>query len=164
MPHAATDSADTANTLRRVGIDALFDTDAQDDVLGGECSNAQFVEWLREQSKEFTAEGWITETGVWWYVDEHLKHGLVAACVLADDPENENDGEAQADKRGWLRISDYGHRTARKCLTQRQIDTLWDYCEAMGYDYNRNFESIQYLSRTAKVTNSVLNEPSSLKS
>lgn len=94
------------------------------------------------RSLGFTDEGWIDEDGTFWPCDEHMKHEWIAACVL-DMPER--DAGIEADERGWLRISDYGNRTAAKKLNQRQLNTLFDYCEFYGCDFEEVRNDIGYI-------------------
>ena len=113
-----------------------------DDLLeaGGECSPADFRAYLK--SIGFDDEGWIDEKGNFWPCDEHMLHGFIASAVL---DLGEKDAEKEADRLGWLRLSDYGNRTAAKRLNQRQRNTLFDYCQHHGCDYHETLESIKYL-------------------
>lgn len=104
------------------------------------CSNREFCKWLRSLGWE--DEGWITDKGVYWPCTQDLKHSMVAASVLDS---NEEDAEAAADRMGWLRISDYGDRTAAKKLNKKQLNILWDFCQHHGSDYEEVLANIQYL-------------------
>lgn len=71
-----------------------------------------------------------------------MLHGFIASAVLNL---GEKDAEKEADRRGWLRLSDYGNRTAAKRLNQRQRNTLFDYCQHHGCDYHEVLESIKFI-------------------
>lgn len=73
-----------------------------------------------------------------------MLHGFIASAVL---DLREQDAEKVADRRGWLRISDYGNRTAATQLNQSQLDTLFDYCQHHDCDYHEMLKSIEYISQ-----------------
>ena len=104
------------------------------------CSPDEFREFL--SSLGFEDEGWIDDRGKFWPCDEHMKHEFVASAVLG---KSESDASKEADRRGWLRISDYGPRTAANALNQRQLNTLFDYCQHHGVDYHAFLTQIRYL-------------------
>ena len=106
-----------------------------------ECSNAEFKAFLKTLGWE--DEGWIDHRGNFWPCDEHMKHGFIADCVM---DVYEGEGTGLADQKGWLRVSDYGIRTAAKRLNQRQLNTLFDYCEHFKCDYQDILGRIEYLS------------------
>jgi hypothetical protein len=81
-------------------------------------------------------EGWIDRGGTFWPVDECMDHGMTARTLLGPD------GELLAEKRGWLRISDYGLHCARR-LNQRQRDKLFDYCEHFRCDFREVLSDIK---------------------
>lgn len=111
--------------------------------ISGECTPAEFRKFLRSIPLEEADEGWIDERGILWPCPhEYYKHGEVASAVLGCEVK---DAELEADKRGWLRLSDYGNRTKARRLNQRQLDTLWDWCEAHGCLYQEVLQDIQYL-------------------
>lgn len=70
---------------------------------------------------------------------------LCEECVLSLLDEVKKEAEREADRRGWLRISDYGNRTTARRLNQRQLNTLWDYCKHHGCDYQEVLNEIKYL-------------------
>lgn len=91
----------------------------------------------------FTDEGWIDDKGNFWPCDMHMVHGYVARQVLGMS--SDEDAEKEADKRGWVRLSDYGDRTCAKCLNQKQLNTLWDYCQHHRSCYADALKGIQFL-------------------
>jgi len=103
-------------------------------------TNARFRKFL--QSLGFTDEGWIDHSGKFWPCDEHMLHGFIAQCVLGG---KEDDAEAKADKLGWIRLSDYGNRTAAKTINQKQRNTLFDWCEYHELDFDEVVEGIKML-------------------
>ena len=90
---------------------------------------------------EFSPEGWITRAGKFIPCDYAFLHGLAAWMALGGE---EKTAELRAEKMGWLRLSDYGDRTC-KPLNQSQMNTLFDYCEAMSFDYKEVIEGIKFL-------------------
>jgi hypothetical protein len=108
--------------------------------LDFEISQETWIEHL--ESLGFLDEGWIDDRGKYWPCDEHFLHGYIAASVLGMP---EDDAEKEADKRGWLRLSNYGDRTAARKLTKRQRDTLFDFCEFHGSDFRGVLNGIAYL-------------------
>jgi hypothetical protein len=89
----------------------------------------------------FADEGWILPDGRFvacFRADEGLPHPDVAKIILGED------GEALADRLGWLRISDYGDRCTKR-LTQAQTTTLFDYCQHVGADFNEVRNGIKFL-------------------
>lgn len=91
-----------------------------------EIDRAWRAEMLRVGISE--TEGWIDDLGNFWPVGYHETHADIAQLLLGED------GEAEADRRGWLRISDHGDRCARK-PNQRQLDRWFDYCEHWSEDF-----------------------------
>ena len=90
MPHAATDSADTTDTLRRVGIDALFAPVRVRQVLPDECvrcSVASLFGLSREEVPHFFAEN----AGRWhvgleeWLAQRGMKYELWHASLIPPD-------------------------------------------------------------------------------
>lgn len=116
------------------------DLDTQPASLEGECSPEEFRAWLREEGRNLKNwdEFWIDLRGVFWPCDEFMKHGFVAETVLG------NDGEKIAEKMGWLRVSDYGCHCKRP-LNQPQQDKLWDWCNAVGKNYQEMLSGITIL-------------------
>jgi hypothetical protein len=106
-----------------------------------EISDATWREHL--ESLGFLDEGWITETGKYWPCDEHFLHGEIAKSILGGL--SETGAEIEADRRGWLRLSDYGNRTAAKRLNQKQLDTLFDWCEFHGLDFKQILATVQFV-------------------
>jgi hypothetical protein len=99
--------------------------------------------WLpRDMS---SAEAWILPDGRFVSVhrpDQGLDHADTAKMILGPT------GELEAERQGWLRISDYGDRTTQP-LTQGQLDTLFDYCTAQGSDFKEALENIKFLNASA---------------
>lgn len=96
-------------------------------------------DWLETS---FEDEGWILPDGRFVacyrpYVGPD--HAMVAKFILGED------GESEADRRGWLRISEYGDRCA-KPITQRQQDTLFDFCEHHKADYREVLADVRLLT------------------
>lgn len=90
MPHAAHNFADTANTLRRVGIDALFAPVRVRQVLPDECvrcSVASLFGLSREEVPHFFAEN----AGRWhvgleaWLAQRGMKYELWHASMTPPD-------------------------------------------------------------------------------
>ncbi len=104
-----------------------------------EATHKEYLKSLK--SEGFTKEGWIDSAGNFWPVDYFESHELVASLVLDCD---EATAEKHVDQFGWLRLSDYGDRTAAKALNQKQINTLFDYCMALDYDFKRVNEGILF--------------------
>lgn len=97
-----------------------------------------YLAMLAAEGWQHTAEGWIDERGRFLPVCYYETHGEVAQTVLGED------GEAEADRRGWLRISNWGNQVARQ-PNQRQLDTWFDYCEAQGLDFREELASLEIL-------------------
>jgi hypothetical protein len=106
-----------------------------------ECTPEEFRALLK--SMGFEPEGWIDEKGNFWPCDQHMLHGFIAAAVL---DLGEADAEKEADRRGWLRISNYGDRIAAKQLNAAQRDTYFDYCQHFKLDYRETLQTIEFLS------------------
>jgi len=89
-----------------------------------------------------TDEGWIDERGKWWPVDDApggWLHGHVAEWILGEN------GELEAERRGWVRISNYGNRTTRP-LNKKQRDTLFDYATHFGVCYQTLMDDIRIVT------------------
>ena len=100
-------------------------------------TDAEWRDYLRSIGWE--DEGWIDRDGNFWPVEpDIMDHGMLARTLLGPD------GELLAEKRGWLRISDYGLHCTR-ILNQRQRDKLFDYCEHYRCDYREVIRSIKII-------------------
>jgi len=121
-------STETTQSAPEVGCD--------DWLCAKEVSDEEWLKFL--SSYGFTDEGWIDEAGNWWPVDTDMYwlHGDVAKWVLGEN------GEAEADRRGWVRISDYGSRCAKR-PNKKQRDRLFDYAMHFGVEYHELLAAIE---------------------
>jgi len=94
-------------------------------------------ERIDQWTGEFTYEGWITEDGRFLPCDREFMHETVAMCAF-----DHARGALMAENAGWLRISSDSNQI-RGTITQAQMNTLWDYCEALEFDYKRMLNSIE---------------------
>lgn len=84
----------------------------------------------------FEREGWITRDGKFLPCDITWGHGAVAMMALGG-----KDAESRAENLGWIRLSTYGENCS-KPITQKQRDTLFDWTEAMGFEFDEALSTI----------------------
>ena len=107
-------------------------------------------------TQEFKLNGWVSPDGVFYGI-EGAKHLLVATfigiCVLMKDESVLNHGKYFKDswdsylrRNKWMEIKDTSWIDGEKNVqifggrTQKQLDTLFDYCLAMDVDYKKLIE------------------------
>ena len=103
------------------------------------------LDWFStSEATRFNGEGWILPCGKFlaaFRCDEGPDHATVAKWYLGED------GEAEADRLGWFRVSDYRDRICASELSWGQLNTYFDLCEALNWDYKLALGEIKFLGR-----------------
>ncbi len=108
-----------------------------------------YQDWFNTpDATRFAEEGWILPCGKFlaaFRCDQGPDHPTVAKWYLGED------GEAEADRLAWLRVSDYGDRICADRLTQAQMNTYFDLCEKLGGDYESSIREIKFLGKADRL-------------
>lgn len=106
--------------------------------LEGKSIRPKVSDWVGK----FTQEGWITRSGKFVPCDMEFGHELAAWLCLGGTQET---AEKRTEALGWMRLSGHGDRMVGE-PNKAQLNTLWDYCQKMGYDYEETLAGIERLT------------------